>query len=92
MNKINWEIFFGDSSSESDVMEFAAGRLKFNEWLDNYIAVDPRDQNCPITKQRINAVKQMLKLGYKKAKPLAIRALSRRGYTYKEYKNDFCLC
>lgn len=70
MKKINWEIFFGDSSSEDALMSFAEHRSTFDEWM----------ANCSFSEERVKAIKALKSRGYKKAIRGTQRALWTRGF------------
>jgi hypothetical protein len=81
--KINWEIFFGDSSSEEAIVLFALGKSTFNEWA----------ANCSLTKERVKTIKILKQRGYKKAIRGAQRALRKRPECdcrddYKDWSHD----
>ncbi len=77
--RIDWEVFFGNSSTESAICLFASRRSTFKQFNDNSYP-----QECKAV------IKYLKHIGYKKAIKLAQRALSLRGF--KDYKNDFCDC
>jgi hypothetical protein len=73
--RINWEIFFGDSSSEEAVCLFANGSSTFNQFLEN----------CSYSVLRKSAIKSLKNRGYKRARRSAQKALLLRGfYSYKD--------
>lgn len=80
MQRINWEIFFGDSSSEEAICLFALGKYSFKEFSDNCWG-----------KNRKEAIKNLKQRGYKKSIRGAQCALRSRGFTdYKENYEGSC--
>ena len=73
MKRVEWEIFFGDSSSEEELCEFAAGNRTFDEWnKGNW------------SKERRLVISSLRNKGYKKVRKWAQAALNRRGYNWKD--------
>ena len=75
--RIDWEIFFGDSSSEEAVCLFAAGYSTFKQFTED----------CSYSEERKAAIKILKKRGYAKAIKTAKRALKLRGFT--DYKENY---
>lgn len=79
MKNINWEIFFGNSSTEEAICLFASGQSTFKQFSNECW---PRD--CK------EAIKILKHRGYKKAKRGAQRALRIRGFEgYAEELKDY---
>lgn len=76
--RIDWEVFFGDSSSEEAICLFAVGKLSFKEFSNN----------CSYSKERKITIKYLKHIGYKKSIINARKALNRRGFIYSDYKNE----
>ena len=70
MKKINWEIFFGDSSSEEALRLFGQRKLTFGAFADC----------CSYSPNRVAAIKILKYRGYDKAIRAARHALKNRGY------------
>jgi hypothetical protein len=77
MKKIDWEIFFGDSSSEEALCLFATHQSSFNEFI----------ANCHYSKERKDSIRILRNRGYKKAICGAQKALRARGFV--SYQSDF---
>lgn len=75
-NRINWEAFFGDSSSEEAICLFAAGYSTFQQFRED----------CSYSKERKTIIAQLQHRGYAKSKRGAQRALRLRGF--ENYKDD----
>lgn len=73
--KINWEIFFENSSTEEAIAYFAQCKYSFKKFFE---ACWPKD--C---KNEINRMKQS---GYKKSRQNARKAMSRRNIFYKDWE------
>lgn len=82
MSKINWEWFFGNSSTEEAIGYFAKGRLTFKQFAKNVNYHSECRKIIPILKVK----------GYKKSKGLAQRALKRRGFDTSDWDFDVCVC
>ena len=78
MKKINWEIFFGDSSSEEALCLFAIGQVSFNEFSNL----------CSYSLERRNVINKLKYIGYRKSISNAKRALRTRGWNLTEIKNE----
>jgi len=77
LKKIDWDIFFGDSTSEWALMAFAARQLSFKEF----------EVNCSLSKERVLIIRSLKAKGYAKSIRLAQRALNLRGFEHwKELK------
>jgi len=77
--KIDWEIFFGNSSTEEAICLFAMGKYSFEHF----------SQECWPSDCKL-AIKHLKRRGYVKARRAAQRALRLRGFTtYKEDYEDF---
>jgi hypothetical protein len=78
--RINWEVFFGDSSSEEALCLFAAGYSTFKQFMED----------CSYSKERKAIIKKLQHRGYVKAKRGAQQALRIRGWEgYKEDLKDY---
>ena len=79
MKKINWEIFFGDSSSEEAVCLFASRLLTFKQFAEY----------CSYSDNRLAAIKVLKHRGYNKSINAAQKVLRNRGF--KDYINSFSM-
>lgn len=73
--KINWEVFFGNSSTEEAIAYFIQGKYSFKSFSQ---ACWPKD--CK------SAIKRMKHKGYKKCRRNARDAMLRRGFSYKDWE------
>ena len=81
MKPINWEVFFGNSSTEEAICLFALGRYSFKRF-----SLECWSRSCK------NVIKRLKCCGYIKARTAAKRALKSRGfdlYLYKDIGKDF---
>ena len=74
MKKINWDIFFDNSSTCESLCEFVAEKKTF-KWLSD---------SCWPLKCK-DAVKKMKRRGYKKSIRAAKKALSKLDYDWKDF-------
>lgn len=75
MKKIDWEIFFGDSSSEEALCLFAGHHLSFKEFL----------KACSYSRERKQVIRRLKTRGYKKSIRKAQKVLIKNGfYDYKD--------
>lgn len=72
--RINWEIFFGNSSTEEAIVYFAKGKYSFKKFIEE----------C-WPKECKSSIQVMKYKGYKKCRRNARYALSRRGFKIKDW-------
>lgn len=77
MKRINWEIFFGDSSSEEALCRFAARTSSFKEF----------SANCSYSRERLTIITTLKQRGYERSIRAAQRALLNRGF--KDTMNEW---
>lgn len=77
-NKVNWEDFFGNSSTTEAVILFALGKFTFKKFAE-----ECWPKECKI------AIRVLKQRGYVKARRAAKHALNQRGYTHKEYSAEY---
>jgi hypothetical protein len=77
--KINWECFFDNSSTTEALIYFAYTKYSFKTF----------SQDCWPNECKMY-IKMMSRIGYKKSRARAQKALVSRGYLKKEF--DFCSC
>jgi len=78
MNKINWEVFFGNSSTEEALAYFAQGRYSFDKFAE-----ECWPKECKLE------IKLMKSKGYKKCRLNASKALIRRGMSAQNWEWDY---
>lgn len=76
--KINWEDFFGNSSTTEAIILFALGKFTFKKF----------SQEC-WPKECKAAIKVLKQKGYAKSRRAAKHALHQRGYLFKEYRLEY---
>ncbi len=74
MKMINWEIFFGNSSTEAAIAEFCLGVLDFTQF----------SRAC-WNKECKKTIKELKRRGYKKARRAAREAMNRRGFRVSDF-------